>query len=346
MRSPIEFRSDNSVGVAPEILAAIGEANVGGALGYGGDRWTEMLTERVRQVFGHPTARVFPIPTGTAANALVLSAMTPPWGSIVCHRDAHIITHEGGASSLFAGGAVMTAVAGEGSRIEPDQLRANLESVAWGDPHESQPAVLSLTQPTEHGTVYGVADIAELSGIAAEFGLTTHIDGARLANAIDWLGCTPADVTWKAGVAALSLGATKNGGMSTDAIVSFDERFSDELIYRTKRAGHVPSKMRFQSAQLLAYLDEGLWLRLAAVANRATQRLYKGLRLLDVETLNEPEANIIFLRIANAAIDRLEEHQLKFYRIAPGEIRLVTSFKTSDAEVDDAIARFAEALGA
>ena len=239
----------------------------------------------------------------------------------------------------------MTAVAGDGSRVEPDQLRSNLESVAWGDPHESQPSVLSLTQATEHGTVYQVADIAELSAIAAEYGLATHVDGARIANAIDRLGCAPADVTWKAGVAALSLGATKNGGMSTDAIVSFDHKVSDELVYRTKRAGHVPSKMRFQSAQLLAYLDDGLWLRLASAANRSTQRLYAGLRPLDIEVLNEPEANIMFLRMADEAIDRLESQQVRFYRIAPGQIRLVTSFKTSDAEVDDAIARFSVVLG-
>ncbi|MCP4965481.1 MAG: low specificity L-threonine aldolase [bacterium] len=344
MRSPIEFRSDNAVGVAPEILASIGEANEGGELGYGGDRWTTMLTERVREVFGHATARIFPVPTGTAANALALSAMTPPWGAILCHPDAHIITHEGGASSLFSGGAVMTAVPGEGSRIGSEQLRASLEAVTWGDPHESQPAVLSLTQPTERGTVYEVADIAELSRAAAEFGLTTHVDGARLANAIARLGCEPADVTWKAGALAVTLGATKNGGMSTDAIVSFDDSLSDELVYRTKRAGHVPSKMRFQSVQLLAYLADDLWLRLAAAANQSAQRLYEGLRSLDVDVRDEPEANIMFMRLDNEVIDRLEELDLMFYRIAPGVIRVVTSFKTTDAEVDETLVRFRTAL--
>lgn len=344
MRTPIEFRSDNSVGAAPEVLAAVAEANEGGELAYGGDRWTEMLTNRVREVFEHPTARVFPIPTGIAANALALSGMTPPWGSILCHPDAHIITYEGGAASLFSGGAVMTAVSGERGRIGPEQLRTKLESVTWGDPHESQPAVLSVTQPNENGTVYQVAAIVELAEIAAEYGLTTHIDGARLANAIDRLGCAPADVTWKAGVTALSLGATKNGGLSTDAIVSFDERLSDDLVYRTKRAGHVPSKMRYQSSQLLAYLEGDLWLRLAAAANRAMQRLYEGLRSLGVSPVNEPEANIMFLRLAHDAIDRLEGQHVRFYRIAPGLIRIVTSFKTTDAEIDDALERFSEAL--
>lgn len=344
MGPSIEFRSDNSVGVAPEILAAISEANVGGALGYGGDRWTEQLNEKVRQVFEHPTARVFPVPTGTAGNALALSAMSPPWGAILCHRDAHIITHEGGATSLFAGGAVMTAVSGEGSRVEPERLLATLKGVTWGDPHESQPAALSLTQPTESGTVYPVVALNDLSGIAEEFGLATHIDGARLANAIVTLGCTPADVTWKAGATAVTLGATKNGGMSTDAIVSFDESVSDELVFRTKRAGHVPSKMRYQSAQLLAYLADDLWLRLATVSNRATQRLTAGLGLLGVEPVDRPEANILFLRLAEETVDRLEEQNMEFYRIAPGLIRLVTSFKTTDAEVDDALVRFSEAL--
>ena len=346
MTSPIEFRSDNSVGAAPEILASISGANEGGELAYGGDRWTEMLTERVREVFDHPTARIFPVPTGTAANALALSAMTPPWGAILCHPDAHIITHEGGASSLFAGGAVMTAVPSEGSRVGSEQLRSSLESVTWGDPHESQPAVLSLTQPTERGTVYQAADLAELNRVAAEYGLTTHIDGARLANAVAQLGCEPSDITWRAGASAATLGATKNGGLSTDAIVSCDERISDELVYRTKRAGHVPSKMRFQSAQLLAYLDDGLWLRLAAAANRSAQRLYEGLQTLDVDVRDEPEANIMFLGLPDEAIGRLEEQDLMFYRIAPGVIRMVTSFKTTDAEVDETLARFRIALGA
>lgn len=344
MGPSIEFRSDNAVGVAPEILAAVSEANVGGALGYGGDLWTEQLTEKVRQVFEHPTARVFPVPTGTAGNALALSGMSPPWGAILCHRDAHIITHEGGATSLFAGGAVMTAVSGEGSRVEPEELLANLESVTWGDPHESQPAVLSLTQPTEAGTVYPVAALKDLSKIAAGFGLATHIDGARLANAIVTLDCTPADVTWKAGATAVTLGATKNGGMSTDAIVSFDESLSDELVFRTKRAGHVTSKMRYQSAQLSAYLTDDLWLRLATASNRAALRLAAGLELLGVDPVDRPEANILFLRLKEETVDRLEEQNMEFYRIAPGLIRLVTSFKTTDAEVDDALVRFSQAL--
>ncbi len=192
--------------------------------------------------------------------------------------------------------------------------------------------------------MYQVADIAELSRVAAEFGLTTHIDGARLANAIARLGCEPADVTWKAGASAVTLGATKNGGMSTDAIVSFDDRLSDELVYRTKRAGHVPSKMRFQSVQLLAYLADDLWLRLAASANQSAQLLYKGLRSLGVDVRDRPEANIMFMRLADEAIDRLEEQDLMFYRIAPGVIRMVASFKTTDAEVDETLVRFRNAL--
>ena len=233
----IELRSDNAAGVAPEILAAVQAANTGSALAYGGDDVTPDLHEVVRTVFEHPTARVFPVTSGTAANSLALSAATPPWGAVLCHPSAHIITAEGGATSLFGGGAVMQGVDGPHALIEPERLRAALESVRWGDPHESQPSVLSLTLPSDVGTVYQPDQVTELTAIAREFGLRAHLDGARFANAVAALGCSPADVTWRAGVDVLSLGATKNGALSAEAIVAFDDRIAEELVYRTKRSG-------------------------------------------------------------------------------------------------------------
>ena len=224
-------------------------------------------------MFEHPTARVFPVTSGTAANSLALSASTPPWGAVLCHESAHIITAEGGATSLFSGGAVMHGVGGQHALIEPDGLRAALESVRWGDPHESQPSVLSLTLPSDYGTVYRPDEIAELTEIAREFELRVHLDGARIANAVAALDCAPADVTWRAGVDVLSLGATKNGALSAEAIVAFDDRIAEELVYRTKRSGHVTSKMRFQSAQVAAYLTDGLWLRLARHSNQRMAEL-------------------------------------------------------------------------
>ena len=231
-------------------------------------------------MFEHPTARVFPVTSGTAANSLALSAATPPWGAVLCHPSAHIITAEGGATSLFGGGAVMQGVDGAHALIEPERLRAALESVRWGDPHESQPSVLSLTLPSDVGTVYQPDQVTKLTAIAREFGLRTHVDGARFANAVAALGCSPADVTWRAGVDVLSLGATKNGALSAEAIVAFDDRIAEELVYRTKRSGHVTSKMRFQSAQVAAYLTDGLWLRLATNANQRMAALVTELQSL------------------------------------------------------------------
>lgn len=340
----IEFRSDNSAGVAPEILAAIADANVGSAVAYGADQQTARLEQRVREVFEHSTARVFPVSSGTAANALGLTALCPPWGSVLCHETAHILQSECGATSMLGGGMVIRGVPGADYRVQPATLRSALESVRWGDPHHSQPAVLSLTQPTDMGTIYSVDEVAALAAIARERDLRMHIDGARIANAIVALGCSPADLTWRAGVDIVSLGATKNGVLSTEAIVSFDDQAADQLVYRTKRSGHVTSKMRFQSAQLSAYLENDLWLRLAANSNAMMARLADGLQRLGVSLLNSPDVNIVFAEISDEAAARLEAAGLLFYRIRPGVIRLVTSWQTTSDDVDSALAQMAISL--
>ncbi|MGA9277250.1 threonine aldolase family protein [Ilumatobacter sp.] len=335
----IEFRSDNAAGVAPEILTAIGDANTGTAIAYGADDLTASLEWLIREVFEHPTARVFPVTSGTAANALSLAALCPPWGSVLCHDSAHILQSECGATSMFGGGAVMRGVRGNDFRIQPDTFRAALEAVRWGDPHHSQPAVLSLTQPTDMGTIYSLDEISTLTAIAGERGLRVHLDGARMANAIAALGCSAADVTWRAGVDVVSLGATKNGALSTEAIVTFDDAAADELVYRTKRSGHVTSKMRYQSAQLHAYLTDDLWLRLATNSNRQMTRLAAGLADLGVEFVNRPDVNMLFARMSDDVATELEAAGLLFYRM-PGSIRLVTSWQTSDADIDAALDRF------
>ena len=343
--STIEFRSDNAAGVAPEILTAVADTNVGSAIAYGDDDVTADLETVVRAVFEHDGARVFPVTSGTAANALSLTALCPPWGSVLCHESAHILNSEGGATSMLGGGAVMRGVPGDDFRIRPDTLRAALGSVRWGDPHHSQPSALSFTQPTDMGTVYPVDEVAELSAIARGSGLRVHLDGARFANALVALQCSPADITWRAGVDVVSLGATKNGGFSAEAIVVFDDDAADELVYRTKRAGHVTSKMRFQSAQLIAYLTDGLWLRLAATSNDRMSELASGLATLGVELVNRPDVNMAFARVDDDVATRLATDGLLFYRIAPGVIRLVTSWQTTTADVDAALDRFATALG-
>jgi threonine aldolase len=340
----IEFRSDNSAGVAPEIMAAIAEANHGSAVAYGADPLTAQLERRVREVFEHPTARVFPVASGTAANALALTSLCPPWGSVLCHDTAHILQSECGATSMLGGGAVIRGVAGDDFRVQPATLQAAFDAVRWGDPHHSQPAVLSLTQPTDMGTIYSVDEVAALAAIARERGVRMHIDGARIANAIVALECSPADLTWRAGVDVVSLGATKNGALSTEAIVVFDDRAADDLVYRTKRAGHVTSKMRFQSAQLIAYLDDGLWLRLASNSNLMMARLADGLRALGVSLLNRPDVNIVFAEISDDAATSMEAAGLLFYRIRPGVIRVVTSWQTTGDDVDSALAQIATSL--
>jgi threonine aldolase len=245
---------------------------------------------------------------------------------------------------MFTGGAVMRGLPGPGSLLDGDSLRDAFATTRWGDPHHSQPAVLSLTSPTDLGAVYPVARVEELAAIAKERGLRVHLDGARIANAIAALGCTPAEMTWKAGVDVLTLGATKNGALSTDAIVCFDAALAEQLVFRIKRAGHVASKMRFQSAQLEAYLTDGLWLRLASRANEAMVRLAGGLTKLGVELRLPAEANMAFAHTDPAVVDRLEADGVLFYRMAPDTIRLVTSFQTTDAEVDEVLIRFERAL--
>jgi threonine aldolase len=340
----IELRSDNAAGVAPEILAAIADANAGSALAYGADELTARLEASVRQVFEHDSARVFPVASGTAANALGLASLCPPWGAVLCHETAHILQSEGGATSMFAAGAVMRGVTGDGFRVRPAPLRDALTRVWWGDPHHSQPAVLSLTQPTDMGTVYQLDEIAELVSIARERGLKVHLDGARIANALVALGCSPAELTWRSGVDVITLGATKNGAMSTDAIVTFDERAADELVYRTKRAGQVTSKMRFQSAQLLASLADDLWLRLAANSNERMAALAAGLENLGVELVNRPDVNMLFARVDDDVADALGAAGVRFYRMGAGTIRMVTSWQTTAEDVDATLTTFADAL--
>lgn len=351
--SVIELRSDNAAGVAPEIVAALDAANRGSALAYGADPVTERLHEVVREVFEHPGVRVFPVTSGTAANALSLSASTPPWGAVLCHDTAHILNSEGGATSLLSAGAQMKGVAGDDFLIDPAELQAALDAAWWGDPHQSQPTVLSLTQPTDRGTVYSVARVSELAAIAKTRGMRVHLDGARLANALAATGASPADMTWRAGVDVVSLGATKNGALSAEAIVVFDDRIADELVYRTKRAGHVTSKMRFQSAQLIAYLTDGLWLRLASNANARMAELAEGLAALadrGVQPLNRPDVNMLFVAVPDGVADALEAAGVLFYRMGSAgragsdAIRFVTSWQTTSDDVAGVLERLAAAL--
>lgn len=336
----LEFRSDNAAGVAPHILDAVVDANEGSALAYGDDELTALLQERVSEVFERE-AFAFPVVSGTAANAIALSAMCPPWGAVLCSDQAHILVNEAAATSMFSAGAALVGLPSAAGELAPAVLAEALETAGWDDPHNSQPAVLSITQATELGGVYDVAQVAELAQVAASRGLRTHLDGARLANALAATDATPAEMTWRAGVTTLSLGGIKNGTISADAIVTFDAGIARELRFRLKRAGHVASKMRFQSAQLLAYLAEDRWVQTAAHANRAMAALAAGLAGLGYVVAPEPRANIAFVTAPADVLDRWQGAGLLFYRMGPTTARLVTSLATTEAEVDDALARIA-----
>ena len=338
-RRRIELRSDNSAGVALEVIGAIGAANIGASLAYGADPWTAGLRARVAEVFEHDSVDVFPVATGTAANAIGLSAMCPPWGAVLCHESAHIYASEAGATSLFSG-AVMRPLPGDSeARLTPAAVESALAAVRWGETWHSQPTVVSLTQLTDLGTIYPAEQIRAVADVARARGLRVHMDGARVANAIAALGCSPADMTWRAGVDVISLGATKNGVMNTEAIICFDPALRESLSYRLRRAGQVTSKMRFQSAQLDAYLTDGLWLRLAAHANECMTRLARGLVHLGITLVYQPKANMVFVRAEPTSIDAWTQAGIDLFRTGTNQARLVTNFRTTHAEIDDALAR-------
>jgi threonine aldolase len=333
----MNFCSDNVAGIAPEILAALGVANLGSAASYGDDAITGRVERRLAEIFEHEVA-VFPVATGTAANALALASLVPPWGAVYCHAEAHIVVDECGAPELYTGGARMVGIAAPHGKIRRADLAALLPG-GKGVVHHMQPAAISLTQASEAGTVYRAAEIAEIGETARKHGLGLHVDGARFANAVAHLGCAPADITWRAGVDVLSFGATKNGAAAAEAVVFFDRARSAEFGFRRKRGGHLFSKMRFLSAQLEAYLADDLWLRNARHANRMATRLAEGLGTVPGAQLRHPvEANEIFVELPDALIEHLLGKGFQFYRWDGNCIRLVTAFDTAAGDVEAFIA--------
>ncbi len=338
-RPALGFTSDNIAGASPEIVEAIVACSAGQASPYGADECTARVERRLAEIFEREVG-VFLVPTGTAANALCLSALTPPWGSVFCHPASHVNNDECGAPEFYTSGAKLVAVDGPSAKIDVDALR-RATRVKVGDVHATQPSCVSITQATEVGSVYSLAEIEALGEVCRSASVRLHMDGSRFANALVSLGCSPAQMTWKAGVDALSFGATKNGVLAAEAVVLFDASLAAQVAYRRKRAGHLLSKMRFLSAQIDAYLRDDLWLRNAREANGMARRLVAGLRPLPgVEVLGAPQANIVFCRLPAAAITGLLEAGFAFYhdRWEPGVVRFVTSFATTAADVDHLIA--------
>src|SRR2546423_5950665 len=265
-RKSMYFASDNTAGMAPEILEAIGRANVGYALGYGNDDWTKRVERRFAEIFEKEVA-MFLVPTGTVANALALAHLTPPWGAVLCHEGSHIATDECGAPEFFGGGTKLIGLKGDAAKISAATLRAALDGGAWGGPHHVTPAVLSLSQATECGTIYRVAEVRELADIAHERGVALHMDGARIGNALARMNVSAAEINWEAGVDALSVGATQGGTMGAEAGIFFEPPRGADMQSRRKRGGALASKHRFIAAQMETYLAGDLWLKLARHAN-------------------------------------------------------------------------------
>jgi threonine aldolase len=258
---------------------------------------------------------VFPVSTGTAANALALAALSPPWGAVYCSRHAHVETSEANAAAFFGGGLKLALLDGEHGKVSAEALEAAIVAAGIGLKHRSQPAALSLTQATELGTVYSLDELGVLAEIARRHGLRIHMDGARLANALARFGCAPAELIRKSGVDILSFGATKNGGLLCDAIVVFDHIIAERLAYQLRRSGQTWSKMRFAAAQLIAYVEDGLWLRNAAKANAIAVRIAAGLAAMPgIRPLAPIETNEIFLDLDTGVMDAIEADGIAFFR--------------------------------
>jgi len=316
----MRFFSDNAAPAHPKVLEAIVAADKVDAA-YDGDAWSQRLDGAFSDLFG-TEARAFWVTTGTAANCLALAALCPPYRAILCHRDAHIEVDEAGAPGFFTGGAKLVLLEGAGAKVTPETVAAACDRIR-NDVHQVQPAALSITNATEYGLVYRAGEVATLGKLAKERGLSFHMDGARLANALAATGENLADVTWRAGIDGVSFGFVKNGGLNAECMILFRTELADEIAVRRKRSGHLLSKGRYLAAQILALLEDDLWLQNARAANAAARTLAQAA----LQRLVYPvEANEVFLNVSTAEADRLRVEGFDFYDWGPGEIRLVTSW--------------------
>ena len=338
----MNFSSDNALGASPRVMQALLAANEGAAAAYGSDPHSQRAAQMLCEIFERDCA-VFLVATGTAANALALAALAPPWGAVFCHADAHVNRDECGAPEFFGDGLKLVPIKGAGGKLTPAALEARLSRFPRGVVHHVQAHALSLSQATEAGTIYSCEEIAALSGIARSAGMGVHMDGARFANALLTLGRTPAEMTWKAGVDVLCFGATKNGTLACEAVVFFDPAKAENFGFRRKRSGHTISKGRFLGAQMAGYLEDGHWLDLARHANACAAQLSQGLAMLPGVRLPWPcQANEVFALLPGRMDAALRAAGAAYYDwraedVAPGAgevfIRLVTSFATRQEDL-------------
>ena len=336
MRPAMRFFSDNAAAAHPRVIEAILASNRLDTA-YDGDEWSARLDSAFSDLF-ETKVRAFWITTGTAANCLALAALCPPYRGILCHKDAHIEVDEAGAPAFFTGGAKLVLLDGPGAKITPEALEAACAAIR-PDVHQVQPGAISITNASEYGLVYRAAEVAAIGEVARARGLALHMDGARFANALATSGESPADVTWRAGVDALSFGFVKNGGLNAEALILFRTELADEIAVRRKRAGHLLSKGRMLAAQILAMLEDGLWLDNARAANTAAQTLAQA---APGRLIYPVEANELFLRASDEEAANLRAQGFDFYEWGPGQLRFVTSWDSDPQPVD----RLAAALAA
>jgi threonine aldolase len=339
------FASDNNAGIYPEVLIAIQDANEGHVTGYGDDPFTLRAQQAICDVFEKECA-VFFVSNGTTANCLALSVVVRSYHGVIVHEHSHIETDECNALGHFIPGAKTIVVGGDLGKVDPDRIRRVIGSPH--DVHRSKPRAISLTNATELGTVYQTEEIRKISQLAKSLGLFVHVDGARFANAVASLGCSPADLTWRSGVDALSFGGTKNGLGFGEAIVFFEKEFAQEFAYRMKQSGQLASKMRFLSAPWLALLKNGLWLERAKLANQMAKSLANKLKPLSgIDLLFPTEANAVFAKIPQPAIDAMYKLGWRFYTdVGPGGgARLMCSWDTTQQDVDEFVEDLHRCLG-
>src|SRR3954454_1483838 len=332
----MRFFSDNAAPAHPKVIEAILASNRLDTA-YDGDEWSRRLDGAFSQLFRREVRALW-VSTGTAANCLALAALCPPYRGILCHRDAHIEVDEAGAPGFFTGGAKLILLDGEGAKVTPETILQACESIR-NDVHQVQPAAISITNATEYGLVYRADEVAAIGALAKDRGLALHMDGARLANALVTSGGSIADMSWRAGVDALSFGFVKNGGLNAECLILFRTDLADEIAVRRKRAGHLLSKGRFLAAQILALLDGELWLENARAANAAAQMLAAA---ASSRLIHPVEANEVFVRVSTMEADSLRAGGFDFYDWGPGEIRFVTSWDSQGESLN----RLATALAA
>lgn len=333
----MRFFSDNAAPACPQVMEALAAANRLDTA-YDGDQWSERLDGAFSDLFG-TQVRALWVATGTAANCLGLAALCPPYGSILCHELAHIEVDEAGAPGFFTHGAKLTLLPGYGAKLTPKIVDDACDRVR-GDVHQVQPTVMSITNATEYGMSYRADEVGVLGDLARRRGLGFHLDGARFANAVAFTGADPADLTWRAGVDVMSFGFIKNGGMNAEALIFFDPAKADAVPRLRKRAGHLQSKGRYLAAQILAMLEDDLWLTNARAANAAAAALAEA---CGSDRLVYPvEANELFVRMSAAEAESLRAKGYDFYDWGPGEVRFVTSW---DQDMD-AVGQLASAIRA